>query len=371
MSTFQQIGVSSSISKALDELGIKQPTEIQQKALPLLLENKTDFIGQAQTGTGKTVAFAVPILQRLKPDDKRIQALILCPTRELCQQTAKAIFKYSKYMNKVFVEAVYGGDDINRQISRLSRPTQVLVATPGRLKELMEKKVVDLSGIHQFVLDEADEILAMGFKKDVDKILQKTNDFRKIWLFSATIPHGLQEIIRTYMDKDAPSVRVEQKSDVINPMIEHQYLLCEKSEKAYMLTEFLKSMGKARGIVFVRTKGDAQTVATMLKSKDYETDALHGDLMQKERDKVMRAFQGKKIQILVATDMAARGLDVDSLAYVVHYNLPDQTEFYTHRSGRTARAGKRGISLAFVTPQDQRKFKFLQEKLVIDFIQLR
>ena len=371
MSDFSSLGVSAPILKAITELGFSKPTLIQEKALPLLLNEKTDFIGQANTGTGKTAAFAIPIIQRINSKDKRIQALILCPTRELCQQNAKAFFKYTKYTDKIFVESVYGGVDLQRQIASLRRPTQILVATPGRLLELMEKKIVDLSGIHQFVLDEADEILAMGFKKDIDKILAKTNDFRKIWLFSATIPSSLQEIINTYMDKSAPSVRVQHKSDVINPMIEHQYVICEKQEKSYMLMEFLKSMGKARGIVFCRTKGDAQTVAGMMLAKGYETDALHGDLTQKEREKVMRSFQNKSIQILVATDMAARGIDVDNLAYVVHYNLPDQTEFYTHRSGRTARAGKRGISLCLVTPADMRKFKFLKEKLVIDFVQVR
>jgi len=371
MSDFSSLGVNSSIVKALNELNILKPTDIQLKAIPLLLNEKTDFIGQAQTGTGKTAAFGIPIIQRINPKDKRIQALILCPTRELCQQNAKALFKFTKHTDKIFIEAVYGGADLQQQISALQRPTQILVATPGRLMELMEKKIVDLSGIHHFVLDEADEILAMGFKKDIDKILGKTNDFRKIWLFSATIPSSLQEVINTYMDKNAPSVRVKQKSDIINPMIEHQYVLCEKQEKSHMLVEFLKAMGKARGIVFCRTKGDSQTIAEMLKSKGYETDALHGDLTQRERDKVMRTFQSKKIQILVATDMAARGIDVDNLSYVAHYNLPDQAEFYTHRSGRTARAGKRGISISFVTPADMRKFKFLQEKLVIDFVQVR
>lgn len=370
MSTFQELGVSDKICRGLSELGIHTPTEIQEKSLPVLIHQKTDFVGQAQTGTGKTVAFVVPVLERVDPANKRIQAVILCPTRELCKQNAKAVFKYSKYCSKVFVESVFGGEDIQVQIQRLSRPTQVLVATPGRLVELMNKGVVDLSGIHQFILDEADEILAMGFKKEIDRILTKTNDFRKIWLFSATIPHGLQEVISTYMAKGAPSVRVGSKAEVINPLIEHQYILCEKHEKSYMLTAFLKAMGNARGIIFVRTKGDAKTVNEMLVAKGFEADQLHGDLTQKERDKVMRGFVAKKFRLLVATDMAARGLDIDNLAFVVHYNLPDQAEFYTHRSGRTARAGKRGISIAFVTPQDMRKFKFLQEKLVIDFIQV-
>jgi ATP-dependent RNA helicase DeaD len=371
MSDLSSLGITPPLVKALNEMGIINPTLIQSKAIPVLLTQKTDFIGQAQTGTGKTAAFGIPLIQRLNPKDQRIQAVIICPTRELCQQNAKALFKFTKYTDKIFIEAVYGGDDLQRQIAKLRRPTQILVATPGRLLELMEKKIVDLSGIHQLVLDEADEILAMGFKKDIDKILNKTNDFRKIWLFSATIPASLQEVINTYMDKETPSVRVQQKSDIINPMIEHQYVVCEKQEKPLMLVEFVKAMGSARGIVFCRTKGDAQTVAGILIEKGYAADALHGDLLQRDRDKVMRSFKSKKIQILVATDMAARGIDVDNLSYVAHFNLPDQLEFYTHRSGRTARAGKRGISLSFVTPADLRKFKFLQEKLVLDFKQVR
>jgi ATP-dependent RNA helicase DeaD len=369
--SFTSLGVEDVFVRAITELEISKPTDIQKSAIPILLKDKVDIIAQAQTGTGKTIAFAIPILQRLNTQDKRIQAVVLCPTRELCQQLGKHFFKLTKYSEKVFVETVYGGEPIGKQISRLRRPTQVVIATPGRLRELMELKAVDLSGIHQFVMDEADEILAMGFRKDVDKILSKTNDFRKIWLFSATIPSSLQKMIDDYIPKNAPNVRSLKKADVINPMIEHQYLICDKQEKSVMLQAFLKSMGAARGIVFVRTKGDAQTVNEQLKGQGFLSDVMHGDLMQHEREKALRGFVSKRTQILVATDMAARGLDVDNLAYVVHYNLPDQPEFYTHRSGRTARAGKRGLSLSFVTPADTKKFRFLKEKLVLDFIQVR
>lgn len=369
--SFKSLGVADHFVLALSEININKPTDIQTAAMPILLKDKVDIIAQAQTGTGKTIAFAIPILQRLNTQDKRIQAVVVCPTRELCQQLGKHFFKLTKHSEKVFVETVFGGEPIGKQISRLRRPTQVVIATPGRLRELMELKAVDLSGIHQFVMDEADEILAMGFRKDVDKILSKTNDFRKIWLFSATIPSSLQKMIDDYIPKSAPTVRSLKKADIINPMIEHQYLICDKQEKNAMLQAFLKSMGAARGIVFVRTKGDAQTVNEFLKSHGFETDVMHGDLMQHEREKALRAFVNKKAQILVATDMAARGLDVDNLAFVLHYNLPDQPEFYTHRSGRTARAGKRGLSLAFVTPADMKKFRFLKEKLVLDFIQVR
>lgn len=372
MSDFEKLGVRADLIKALIELKIVKPTEIQLKAIPALLNEKTDFIGQAQTGTGKTAAFAIPAIQRIDPAKKRIQVLIICPTRELCQQIAKSVFKYTKYyQGKIFIESVYGGASLDEQIARLRRPTHILVGTPGRIKELIEKKALDISGIHQFILDEADEILAMGFKKDIDKILQHTNDFRKIWLFSATIPDTLNELIRQYMPKETPSVRVTHKSKVINPMIEHQFVTCDKGEKNFMTTEFLNAMGTARGIVFCRTKGDVRTVSEFLKGKGYAVDAMHGEMMQKDRDKVMRQFRQENFRVLVATDMAARGLDVEDLAFVLHYNLPDQPEFYTHRSGRTARAGKRGISLALVTPQDMRKFKFLQEKLVIKFVQVR
>lgn len=371
MKTFESLGVADVFVRALKEQNITKPTEIQVSTIPTLLENKVDMVAQAQTGTGKTIAFALPILQRINPSDKRIQAIVLCPTRELCQQLGKHFFKLTKFSEKVFVETVYGGEPIGKQISRLRRPTQVIVATPGRLRELMELKAADLSGIHQFVLDEADEILAMGFRKDVDKILAKTNDFRRIWFFSATIPSSLQQMIDDYIPKDAPKVRAQKNADIINPMIEHQYLICDKGEKNAMLAAFLRSMGAARGIVFVRTKGDAQTVNEFLQKQTFQTDVIHGDLMQHEREKALRGFVSKRAQILVATDMAARGLDIDNLAYVVHYNLPDQPEFYTHRSGRTARAGKRGLSLAFVTPADMKKFRFLKEKLVLDFIQVR
>jgi len=371
LNMFKSLGVHDVFVRALSEHGITTPTEIQRVAMPKLLDEKVDIIAQAQTGTGKTIAFAVPILQRINPSDKRIQAVVLCPTRELCQQLGKHFFKLTKYSEKVFVETVYGGEPIGKQISRLRRPTQVIIATPGRLRELMELKAVDLSGIHQLVLDEADEILAMGFRKDVDKILSKTNDFRKIWLFSATIPSSLQKMIDDYIPKTAPKVRAQKNADIINPMIEHQYLICDKQEKNAMLVAFLRSMGAARGIVFVRTKGDAQTLNDFLQKQEFKTDVIHGDLMQHEREKALRGFVAKRAQILVATDMAARGLDIDNLAYVVHYNLPDQPEFYTHRSGRTARAGKRGLSLAFVTPADTKKFRFLKEKLVLDFMQVR
>lgn len=371
MSNFHKLGIQENFVRSLKELGIENPTDIQREAIPILLSNKVDFIGQAQTGTGKTIAFALPILQRINLTDKRIQALILSPTRELCQQLGKQFFKLTKHSEKIFVESVYGGEPIGKQIIRLKRPTHIVIATPGRLRELLDLKAIDLSGIHQFVLDEADEILAMGFRKDVDKILSKTNDFKKIWLFSATIPSSLQALINDYIAKDAPKIRVAKNADIVNPMIEHQYLICDKSEKNMMLTAFLRSMGAARGIVFVRTKGDAQTVNDLLIKNEFKSDVIHGDLMQHEREKALRGFVNKKAQILVATDMAARGLDIDNLAYVVHYNLPDQPDFYTHRSGRTARAGKRGISLAFVTPADMKKFRFIKEKLVLDFIQVR
>jgi ATP-dependent RNA helicase DeaD len=367
---FQQLGVNTNLLKSISALSIVQPTEIQQQVIPQLLKNNTHFVAQAQTGTGKTLAFSIPIIQRIETDKKRIQALIICPTRELCQQTTKAIFKYTKHFRQVFVEAAYGGKPIEQQIARLRKPTHILVATPGRLNELIEKKAVDLSGIHQFVLDEADEILEMGFKKDIERALKQTNDYRKIWMFSATIPHSLQEIINAYMGKGVPTIRLTQK-EVINPHIEHQFLKCDKEEKPQMAIEFLKSMGNARGIIFCRTKGDTQLLCKQLLAKNFSCEALHGDLTQIERDKVMRAFKNKKTQLLISTDMAARGIDVENLSYVLHYNLPDQPAFYTHRSGRTARAGKKGISLSFVTAQDMRKFKFIQENLSIQFIQIR
>lgn len=366
MENFGQLGVNANLVKALEENKIIKPSEIQQQVIPYLLKNNTDFIGQAQTGTGKTVAFSIPLLQRIKPNEKHIQVLVLSPTRELCQQIAKQIFKMTRYTEKVFAEAVYGGEKIDIQIRNLTRPTQVVVATPGRLMDLLERKALDISHVKTLVLDEADEMLSMGFKDAIDTIVEQIHEDNIKWLFSATMPDSLVRLTEKYMAPDTHTVSVS-KSTEINSKIEHQFFICENKQKFDYVHHFLQSQGAARGIVFTRTRDDAQMVAKRLKAKGVETEAIHGDLDQKERDKVMRAFKNKKIQVLVATDISARGIDIEGLSFVVHYQLPDQIEYYTHRSGRTARAGKRGISISFVTAAELKIISQIEKILKIKF----
>ncbi|CAN5134081.1 DEAD/DEAH box helicase [soil metagenome] len=368
--SFAELGVSEEIEKGLNELGIINPTKIQTAAIPVLSTNKIDFIGQAQTGTGKTAAFGLPLLSKIDPDKDHVQALILAPTRELGQQIARQIFKYTKYATKVFTEAVYGGEKIDIQIARLNRPTHIVVATPGRLIDLLNKKAIDISKIETLVLDEADEMLSMGFKDELNTILRATSGKRNIWLFSATIPKELNEIIENYVSQDAVRINVD-KAEVVNAGIEHQYVTGDDSNKLDTLTLFLKTQAKNRGIIFTRTKAVAKVLAKQLQSKNYEVGLLEGDMLQKDRDKVMRAFKNKTLRILVATDVAARGIDVDNLAYVVHYQLPDQNDYYTHRSGRTARAGKKGISLVLVNPKELRRIWELEKALAIKFLRIK
>lgn len=364
MTTFKDLGISADYIKALKENNIIVPTEIQQKAIPFLLSSGADFIGQAQTGTGKTAAFGLPLLQRVDPQSPHVQALVLAPTRELGQQIAKQLFRFTKYADKIFSEAVYGGEKIEKQISALKRPTQIVVATPGRLVDLLAQNAIDLSHIKTVVLDEADEMLSMGFKKELDTILAQTSGNRHTWLFSATMPPEIKQIISTYMAADALRVTVG-RDEVVNAAILHQYMVCDAPNKFECLLDFLKEQEEGRGIIFCRTKAAAQTLAKQLQSKNFSADAIHGDLLQKERDKVMRAFKNHKLQILIATDISARGIDVADLAFVVHYQLPDQQEYYTHRSGRTARAGKKGLSLSILEPKEVRRIKEIERSLNI------
>ncbi|TKB97577.1 DEAD/DEAH box helicase [Pedobacter cryophilus] len=367
MNTFQDLGISSQFVKALEENHINTPTEIQQKAIPFLLKTGTDFIGQAQTGTGKTAAFGLPILSRIDPELQKIQALVICPTRELAQQIAKQLFKFTKYADyKIFTEAVYGGEKIDIQIGKLKRPTHIVVSTPGRLIDLLERKAIDLSKVKTIVLDEADEMLSMGFKADIDKILTFTSGKSNTWLFSATIPLALKEIIDEFMADDAFRIEVDKES-IVNQDISHQYVICDIKDKVNVLSKFLQEMKDQRGIIFCRTKAGAQTLAKQLIAKNILAEAIHGDLGQRDREKVMRGFKNKRLQILIATDISARGIDVDSLSYVLHYQLPDQLEYYTHRSGRTARAGKQGFSLAFVAPSELSKVTEISNALHISF----
>jgi ATP-dependent RNA helicase DeaD len=367
LATFKELGVSEHFIQALTEMNINKPTEIQEKSIPFLLKNQNDFIGQAQTGTGKTAAFGLPLLMRINPKSTEVQGLILAPTRELCQQIAKHLFKLTKFApEKIFVGAVYGGEKIDIQLRNLSKPTQIIVATPGRLIDLLDRKAISLKAVKTLILDEADEMLSMGFKDELNMILRQTPADGKKWLFSATLPTALQKLVDMYMAKNTHTIQVS-KNEVVNNLIEHQYFVCEERDKFDYVVQFIQTMSSASGIIFCRTKAAVQTLTKQLISKNYAADAIHGDLQQKERDKVMRAFKSHKLKLLVATDISARGIDVDDLAYVIHYQLPDQPEYYTHRSGRTARAGKRGISICFVTQSEVKRLNEYTKLLNISF----
>lgn len=372
LTTFSELGVKDTLIKGLAEINIFDPSEIQQQSIPFLLKEGTDFIGQAQTGTGKTAAFGLPLLQSVDTTSGKIQALVLCPTRELGKQIAKQLFRISKYNeSKIFIEAVYGGAPIDDQIYALDRPTHIVVATPGRLLDLLGRNAINLSHIKTIVLDEADEMMSMGFKDSLVSILEHTNGQRFTWLFSATMPSSIDEMIRIYMDDDAHKVEIDIKK-VVNRNIEHQYVSCiDVKDKLNTLVEFLKTQGKARGIIFCKTKANAQSLAKQLVARNYLADAIHGDLQQRDREKVMRAFKNERVQMLVATDISARGIDVDNLSYVIHYQLPEQIEYYTHRSGRTARAGKTGLSICFITNADLPRLKTIESALSIEFKKIR
>ncbi len=371
MATFENLGISADLIKGLNELNIHKPTPIQEKTIPFLLEKGSDFIGQAQTGTGKTAAFGLPILMKVNPKVPKIQALVLSPTRELSQQIAKQLFKFTKYCDqKIFVEAVFGGEKIEIQTKRLNRPTHIVVATPGRLIDLLNRKALSLDDVKTIVLDEADEMLSMGFKKELDTILKHTKGKRHTWLFSATMPSGILEIINKYMAYDAHKVQVDKES-VVNRAIDHFYKTCDPNDKLNVLIQFLKSQGENRGVIFCKTKVMAQTLAKQLQAKNVMAEAIEGDMQQREREKVMRAFKNEKLRILVATDLAARGIDVEGLSYVVHYQLPDQIEYYTHRSGRTARAGKSGLSLSLVTKDEMKNLRFIEKNLGINILEAK
>ena len=367
MPTFLDLGVRKDYIKALKELNIKTPTEIQEKAIPVLLESSTDFIGLAQTGTGKTAAYGLPVLHGINVSKNEIQALILAPTRELVQQIKKQLFKFTKYSTaKIFVEGVYGGEKMDRQIKALNRTTHIVVATPGRLLDLIERGHVNIKNINTLVLDEADEMLSMGFKQDLNKILKYNIQKRHTWLFSATMPEEIQRIIKTYMSADAIRVEVN-KNALVNANITHHYITTTIQEKLSILNRILKRRVNERGIIFCRTKAGTKSLADQLKADGFSVGALEGDMQQKERDKVMRAFKNENLRVLISTDVSARGIDVSDLAFIIHHQLPEHMEYYTHRSGRTARAGKTGESIALIIPGELQKVHDIQRSLGITF----
>ena len=355
--------------KALEDLGFTHPTQIQLQAIPQLLDqDPTDFIGLAQTGTGKTAAFGLPLIELLDVDDPVTQALIMAPTRELGQQIAAQLGEFLAHHGQLNVEVVYGGAPITNQIKALRKPTQMVVATPGRLLDLIKRKAIKLNNISHVVLDEADEMLNMGFKEAIDEILSFTPETRSTWLFSATMPPEIKRIIKKYMVEPIEvTINQEQKS---NKDITHQYVITKSANKVAALRRFLDLQPDMKGVMFCRTRRETQEIADQLNDLGYSSEPLHGELSQQQRDAAMKRFKARSMQLLIATDVAARGIDVNDLTHVIHHTLPDQLESYTHRSGRTGRAGKKGISLAFINPREGRKIEALERKLSVKFQQI-
>ncbi len=364
MITFSSLGLSDPILKVLTELGFENPTLIQEQSIPILLKGQTDFIGMAQTGTGKTAAFGLPLLDLINPNLPQTQALILAPTRELGQQIGTQLQSFGKYIKGLKMVTVYGGAPIVGQIKSIKEKNpHIIIATPGRLMDLMDRKVVDVSGLQTLVLDEADEMLNMGFKEDIDAILKFTPTESTIWLFSATMPPEIRAIVKNYM-VEPKEVKIAPKS-MVNENIAHHFYLVNRDDKTEVLVRLLDSEPDMLGIIFCRTKVDTQQLADELTSRGYPVEALHGDLNQTQRDKVMQKFKAHKIKLVAATDVAARGIDVKNLTHVIHHSLPDDVEYYTHRSGRTARAGEKGISITLATKGDLRKIQHLERTLKV------
>ncbi len=358
MSTFESLGIEESLLQSIKELGFIEPTPIQEKAIPVLLQGTKDFIGLAQTGTGKTAAFGLPLLQLINKGDRFPQALIVCPTRELCLQITNDLSTFKGKKENISVTAVYGGTSISMQIRDLRRGTHIVVATPGRLIDLIERKAINLEQIHYVVLDEADEMLNMGFKEDIEFILKNTPNRQSIWLFSATMPTGIRQVSKKYMDK--PFEITIGKTNASAATIDHQYYATQHHNRYEVLKRIIDFNPGIYGIVFARTKADTQDIAERLTREGYDIDAIHGDLTQQQRDKVMGLFRDKSIQLLIATDVAARGIDVTGITHVINYELPDDVEVYTHRSGRTGRAGKSGVSVSIVTPKETYRLRQIE-----------
>ena len=368
MMTFEVLGIDAKLIQATDELGFVNPTPIQEKAIPVLLSGTTDFVGLAQTGTGKTAAFGLPLLQLVSSDAKFPQALIVCPTRELCMQIVKEVELFKKHMRGISVVAVYGGTSISMQIRDLKRGVQIVVATPGRLIDLIERKAIDLEQIKYVVLDEADEMLNMGFRDDIEFILKNTPKRESTWLFSATMPPEVKQVSKRYM-KNPIEVTVG-KVNTGNVNIDHQFYVASAQHRYETLKRIIDFNPGMYGIIFTRTKLDAQEVAERLTREGYDIDALHGDLTQGQRDKVMGQFRDKTLQLLIATDVAARGIDVKEITHVINFELPDDVEVYTHRSGRTGRAGSQGICMSIVHSRETFKLRQIEKMVAQPFHKL-
>jgi len=361
MNLFEQLGLNEPILKAISDMGFETPSEIQQKAIPTLLANGADMVALAQTGTGKTAAFGFPLLQLIDTDSRVTQGLILSPTRELCLQIASELRNYAKYLPKVNVVAVYGGASIEEQARSLKKGAQIIVATPGRMQDMIRRNFVDISHINYCVLDEADEMLNMGFYEDITAILSHTPQEKSTWLFSATMPNEVAKIARKFMRKPI-EITVGTRNQATST-VQHEYYIVSGRHRYQALKRLADANPDIFSVVFCRTKRDTQAVAEKLIEDGYNAAALHGDLSQNQRDLVMKSFRARQIQMLVATDVAARGIDVDDITHVIHYQLPDEIETYNHRSGRTGRAGKSGISMVILPKSEVKKIKTIEKMI--------
>ncbi|MCI9844648.1 DEAD/DEAH box helicase [Flavobacterium pectinovorum] len=358
MNKFEQLGLNESLLKAILDLGFENPSEVQEKAIPLLLEKDTDMVALAQTGTGKTAAFGFPLIQKIDADNRNTQALVLSPTRELCLQITNELKNYSKYEKGINVVAVYGGASITEQAREIKRGAQIIVATPGRMQDMINRGLVNIKNIDYCILDEADEMLNMGFYEDIVSILSDTPDEKSTWLFSATMPQEVARIAKQFMSEPL-EITVGTKNSG-SATVSHEFYLVNARDRYEALKRLADANPDIFSVVFCRTKRDTQAIAEKLIEDGYSAAALHGDLSQAQRDGVMKSFRGRQIQMLVATDVAARGIDVDNVTHVVNYQLPDEIETYNHRSGRTGRAGKLGTSIVIVTKSELRKISSIE-----------
>jgi ATP-dependent RNA helicase DeaD len=367
MTLFNEMGLSTELQQAVELLGFETPTPIQEKTIPFLLENNIDMVALAQTGTGKTAAFGLPIIQQIDTSKKHTQALILSPTRELAMQIASDLTNFSKFSHKIDIAVVYGGADIRKQIDQLDRGVSIVVGTPGRTLDLIKRKKLKVNEIKWLVLDEADEMLSMGFKDDLDAILETSPKEKQTMLFSATMPKEIVSIANKYMTN--PHEISVGKKNTGAENVEHHYFVIHAKDRYIALKRVADINPNIYGIIFCRTRAETKDIADKLMQDGYNADALHGDLSQAQRDHVMARFRGKHLQMLVATDVAARGLDVTDLTHVINYNLPDDPEIYIHRSGRTGRAGKKGISVTLIHLREKGKLRQVEKKVNKTFIQ--
>ena len=359
---FSEINLNKNIQKSLKELNFEEATPVQEKAIPFLLENNQDLISLAQTGTGKTAAFGLPIINKVDVKKKRPQSIILCPTRELCLQISKDLKLFASNSKDLRITPIYGGSDIRKQMRELKMGSHIVVGTPGRVLDLLKRKNLELNKIESVVLDEADEMLNMGFKEDIDSILEGTNSKKQILLFSATMPKEVLKISKNYMNKPK-KIEVDSTNEGVKDLEHNYYLVMNLKDKYQVLRRICDINPNVYGIVFCRTRRECKDISNKLVQDGYNADSLNGDLSQPQRDHVMNRFREKHIQLLVATDVAARGLDVNDLSHVINYNLPDENQTYIHRSGRTGRAGKKGISIIISSNRDRRKIKSLEKTI--------